>query len=103
MSVQSQISVLKIFENEEKWLINVSEEPDMINSTLDNGRSLRQLIIGVSLFLAFQAITIGKVKNMLNSDQQQIKICFMLFPVSGMVITASVKLSGELMQEIHQI
>ena len=39
-----------------KWLINVSEEPDMINTTLDNGRSLRQLVIGVSLFLAFQAI-----------------------------------------------
>ena len=38
-----------------KWLIYVSEEPDMINTTLDN-RSLRQLIIGVSLFLAFQAI-----------------------------------------------
>ena len=36
--------------------INVSEEPDMINSTLDNGRSLRQRIFGVSLFLAFQAI-----------------------------------------------
>ena len=27
----------------------------------------------------------------------------MLIPVSGMVIMASVKLSGELMQEIHQI
>ena len=40
----------------EKWLINVSEELDMINTTLDNGRSLRQLIIGVSLFFAFQAI-----------------------------------------------
>ena len=39
-----------------KWLINVSEESDMINTTLDNGRSFRQLIIGVSLFLAFQAI-----------------------------------------------
>ena len=39
-----------------KWLINVSEEPDMINSTLDNGRSLRQLIIGISFFLASQAI-----------------------------------------------
>ena len=47
---------MKIFENEEKWLINVSEEPDMINITLDNGMSLRQLIDGVSLFLAFQAI-----------------------------------------------
>ena len=54
--VKSQISVLKIFQNEEKWLINVSQEPDMINTTLDNGRSLKQLIIGVSLFLAFQAI-----------------------------------------------
>ena len=40
----------------EKWLINVSEEPDMINTTLDNRKSLRQLITGVSLFLAFQAI-----------------------------------------------
>ena len=34
----------------------MSEEPDMINITLDNGRSSRQLIIGISLFLAFQAI-----------------------------------------------
>ena len=25
-----------------KWLINVTEEPDMINATLDVGRSLRQ-------------------------------------------------------------
>ena len=65
-----------------KWLINVSEEPDMINATLDNRRSLRQVLIGVSLFLAFQAIR--KVKNMLNSDQQ-IKICFKLVPVSNLV------------------
>ena len=49
MNVSSQISVMR-----KKWLI--SEEPDMINTTLDNGRSLRQLIIGLSLFLAFQAI-----------------------------------------------
>ena len=34
----------------------MSEEPDMINTKLDNGRHLRQLIIGVSLFLSFQAI-----------------------------------------------
>ena len=47
---------MKIVENEEKWLINVSEEPDMINATLDIERSLRQIITGVSLFLAFQAI-----------------------------------------------
>ena len=39
-----------------RWLINVNEEPDMINTTPDNGRSLRQLITVVSLFLAFQAI-----------------------------------------------
>ena len=39
-----------------KWLINVSEEADMINTTLDNERSLKQIIIGVSLFLAFQVI-----------------------------------------------
>ena len=66
----------------------------MINTTLDNRRSLRQLIVGDNLFLAFQAIR--KVKNMLNSDQQQIKICFMPVPVSGMVILASIELSGEL-------
>ena len=46
--------------------MNVSEEPDMINTTLDNGRSLRQFIIGVNLFLEFQVIR--KVENMLNSD-----------------------------------
>ena len=66
-----------------RWLINVSEEPDLINPTLDNGRSLRQLIIGVSLFLAIQAVR--KVKNMLNSDKQQIKICFKLVSVSNLM------------------
>ena len=35
------------------WIINVSEEPDMTNTTLDNGKSLKQLIIGVGLFLAY--------------------------------------------------
>ena len=79
----------------------MSEEPDKINTTFDNRRSLRQLIIGVSLFIAFQAIR--KRKNMLNSDEQQIKICFMIVPISGMVILTSVELSGELMREIHQI
>ena len=34
----------------------MSEEPDMINATLYIRRSSRQIIIGVSLFLAFQAI-----------------------------------------------
>ena len=39
MNDQSKRSVLKIFQNEEKWLINVSEESNMIIATLDNGRS----------------------------------------------------------------
>ena len=55
----------------EKWLINVSEESDMINIILDNGRSLRQLIIGVSFFLAFQAIrkSLKHVKFRLTTNQ----------------------------------
>ena len=54
-----------------KWLINVSEEPDMINTTLDNGRSLRQLIIGVSFFFTFQAIrkSLKYVKFRLTTNQ----------------------------------
>ena len=53
------------------WLINMSEESDMINTTLDNGRSLRQLIIGVSLFLASQAIrkSLKYVKFRLTTNQ----------------------------------
>ena len=39
-----------------KWLINVNEEPDIVNTAPDNGKSLRQLLIGDSVFLAFQAI-----------------------------------------------
>ena len=54
-----------------KWLINVSEEPDMINTTLDNRRNLRQVIIGVSMFLAFQAIrkSLKYVKFRLTTNQ----------------------------------
>ena len=54
-----------------KWLINVSEEPYVINLTLDNRRSLRQLIIGVSFFLAFQAIrkSLKYVKFRLTTNQ----------------------------------
>ena len=49
----------------------MSEELDMINITLDNGRSLIQLIIGVSLFLAFQAIrkSLKYVKFRLTTNQ----------------------------------
>ena len=43
----------------------------MINTTLDNRRSLRQLIIGVSFFLAFQAIRTSKkyIKFRLTTNQ----------------------------------
>ena len=52
-----------------KWFISVSEEPDRINTTLDNGMSSRQLIIGVSLFLAFQAFRKKYVKFRLSPNQ----------------------------------
>ena len=69
----------------------------MMEEALDN----LLLMLVCSLYFNFKLL--GKVKNMLNSDQHQIKICCMLVPVSRMVILASVELSGELMQEIHQI
>ena len=49
----------------------MGEEPNMINTTLDNGRGLRQLIIGVSFFLAFQAIrkSLKYVKFRLTTNQ----------------------------------
>ena len=37
MNVYSQISVLKIVENEETWLINVGEDQHMRNNTFDRG------------------------------------------------------------------
>ena len=60
-----------------KGLINVSEEPDMINTTLDNGRSFRQLIIGVSFFLAFQVIrkSLKYVKFRLTTNQDFFQAC----------------------------
>ena len=48
----------------------MSEEPDLINTTLDNRKSLRQPIIGVSFFLAFQAIkSLKYVKFTLTTNQ----------------------------------
>ena len=41
----------------------------MINTTLDHGRSLRQIVIGVSLFLVFLAIRKSYVKFRLTPDQ----------------------------------
>ena len=74
----------------------------MINATLDIGRSLRQIIIGIRLFLAFHAIR-KSLKCVKLRLAHKSKICFMLLLVLRMVILASVELSGELMQEIHQI
>ena len=44
-----------------------------------------------------------RVKNTLDPNDYQIKICFKLFLVSRMVKIAFVELSGELMQEIQHI
>ena len=39
---------MKIVQNEQKkWLINVSDEPNMIQATLDNGRSLKHVFYTV--------------------------------------------------------
>ena len=75
-----------------KWLINVSEEPNMINATLDNGRSLKPIFIRCHLFLLFQAIR--KSKKYVKFNKYQIKVSFMLVPVSRMANLASVELSG---------
>ena len=55
----------------------MSDEPDMINTTLDNGRSLRQLIIGVSLLLAFQTVkkNLKYVKFRLTTNQDLLQVC----------------------------
>ena len=56
------------------------EEPDMINTTLDNGRSLRQLIIGVSFFLPFQDIkkSLKYVKFRLTTNQDLFQARFIV-------------------------
>ena len=49
----------KLTKMRKKWLINVSEERDMINATHDNGMSLKQILIfffDVNLFLVYQSI-----------------------------------------------
>ena len=54
-----------------KWLLNLSEGPNIINTTLDNGRGLRQFIIGVSFFLEFEDIrkSLKYVKFRLRTNQ----------------------------------
>ena len=54
----------------------MTEEPDTINTTLDNGRSLRQLITGVSLFLAFQAIMVFFFNLNPVWDSIEISLCY---------------------------
>ena len=44
----------------------MSQEPNMINATLDNGKSLKQFLFGVSFSLYFKLLE--KAKNMLNSN-----------------------------------
>ena len=62
----------------------MSEEPDMINTTLDNGRSLRQqFTIGVSVFLAFQAIR--KSLKYVKFRLTKLKMCFKLVPALHLV------------------
>ena len=70
----------------------MSEEPDMTNTTLPNGRSLRQLIIGVSLFLAFQAIrkSLKYVRFRLTTNQDLLQA------------RSSVKF-GESLASVHQL
>ena len=56
--------------------VNVSEEPDIIYTILDNERSLRQLIIGVSFFLSFQVIrkSLKYVKFRLTTNQSLFQV-----------------------------
>ena len=65
----------------------------MINTTLDNVRTLRQLIIGVNLFLAFQAIRKSlkyvKFRSTANQDLFQAR--------------PSVKLGESLASVLHKI
>ena len=72
----------------------------MINVSLDNGRSLKHVLFGVSYSFCFKQLE--KVKYMFNSNSYQIKVCFMLLPVLKMMNLASVELIEELMQAIHK-
>ena len=45
MNVQIQISVLEIVENAEKMVYQCERGTGMINATLDNGRSLKQIFV----------------------------------------------------------
>ena len=44
MNVQNQISVLKVFQNEEKMSYQLSEDPATRNATNDTERSWKQIL-----------------------------------------------------------
>ena len=46
---------MKIVQNEEKIAYQLSEDPHIRSTTFGNGRSSKQIFIGVSLFLEFLA------------------------------------------------
>ena len=94
--------MLKLSKMSKKWLINVSEGPNMINATLDNGESLKHVCF-FCVSCSFYFKLLEKVKKYVKFSKHQIKVCFMLVLVTRMVNLASVELSGELMREIHQI
>ena len=79
-----------------KWPMNVGEEPDARNATLDSGTGSRQILNLIFIcFLSFK---------LLKKNCQHVKFkliprqgFFKLFPVSRIVNLASVELSGELM------
>ena len=41
MNISSQMSILKVAQNVQKWHITVSEEPDPRNAALDTGTNLK--------------------------------------------------------------
>ena len=61
MNVLSQINVLKIVQNEEKWVVSVGEDQNVRSARLDTGRSLEQTLTWCQFVLVFLADR--KVKN----------------------------------------
>ena len=58
-----------------KWLNNMSEKPDMINTTLDNGRSLKQFLFGVSFSLCFKLSEKGKICSIQINTKSRFASC----------------------------
>ena len=60
----------------QKWLINVSEEPDARDATLDDENSLKKCKLDLSWFVVLQLFE--RVKNTFDYDSYTIEICFKL-------------------------